>query len=236
MYRIGICANMEEAKKLEEACRKYGERQNLALDSETWFSADALTEEIRRGREFEVLFVEITDAEDSAIGLGKCLREEQRNFKTQLIYLANRECYSRALIQTMPFDFLLTGNSMEAVEDILDRVFLTLRRAAEKFEFKFGKNYFSIPTEDIVYVCSDLRRVRVKTKEEEFEFNGLLRDVIAGMPKDFIVIHKSFIINKTHVISYAYETVKLSDGTILSISKTNRSRVKKCMMAGRRTA
>ncbi|MCR5461260.1 MAG: LytTR family transcriptional regulator DNA-binding domain-containing protein [Acetatifactor sp.] len=86
---------------------------------------------------------------------------------------------------------------------------------------------------DVLYMCSDLRRIHVKTTRGNYEFNGLLRDLKKTLPKDFLVIHKSFIVNREHVLYFTYEKVTLSDGTILSISKANRSRAKSMLMSGR---
>lgn len=229
MVRIGICAGKTETLLVEEACRRLVKRMRVRLTIQKWEDVKALEERIRGGMEFDVLFLNLPSADQDVISLGKCLREELRNFQTQLIYLAEKECYSRALIQTIPLDFYLKGSGVERMEEILQRAMIVLKRAEQRFEFRFRKNYYSIPFRDIIYLCSDVRRIRVKTILEEFEFNGLLRDVKNLLPKDFLVIHKSFIINKAHVLRYDFETVRLSDGTTLSISKTNRSMVKACL-------
>ena len=233
MYRIGICAEEEEALHLEEAFQQYKQRENVKMNVQRWQSMDELTEYVQNGNEFEVLFLKTAPGDQKAIRLGKCLREELRNFRTQLIYLAEKECYSRELIQTIPFDFFVEGSGKETAEEILERALLVLKRSNEKFEFRFGKNYYSIPIRDIVYLCSDVRRIRVKTHQEEFEFNGLLRDVKKLLPKDFVVIHKSFIVNKDHVLQHSYDNVRMTDGTTLSISKTYRSKARTFLMAGR---
>ena len=233
MYRIGICTEKEEAARLEAAFSHLEGEDGIKLQISTWQSMEELTEVIRVGRDFDVLFLRTSEGDRRAIALGKLLREEQRNFHVQLIYLADTECYSRELIQTIPLDFFIEKSGKETAEEILRRAIGVIKKSKERFEFRFGKNYYSIPLRDIIYVCSDVRRIRVKTAMKEFEFNGLLRDVKELLPKDFLVIHKSFIVNKEHVLHYTYETVSMSDGTILSVSKINRSRVKACLMAGR---
>ena len=229
MVRIGVCAGKTDTQLVEEACRRLGKRMRVRLTVQKWEDVKELEERIRGGMEFDILFLNLASGDQEMINLGRCLREELRNFQTQLIYLAEKECYSRPLIQTIPLDFYIEGSGVDRMEEILQRALIVLRRAEQRFEFKFRKNYYSIPFRDIVYLCSDVRRIRVKTALEEFEFNGLLRDVKNLLPKDFLVIHKSFIINKAHVLRYDFETVRLSDGTTLSISKTNRSMVKSCL-------
>lgn len=233
MYQIGICTEEAQALRLKEAFQKYKRTENVKLDVRIWRDMEELTEIIRNGKEFDVLFLRTFPGDQKAIKLGKLLREDYRNFHTQLIYLAEKECYSRELIQTIPFDFFMEESGKETAGELLSRVLLALKRSDEKFEFRFGKNYYFVPINEIIYLCSDIRRIHVKTLREEFEFNGLLRDVKRFLPKEFLVIHRSFIINKAHVLQYAYDSVRLSDGTTLSVSKTNRSKVKAFMMAGK---
>ncbi|MBR6477729.1 MAG: LytTR family transcriptional regulator [Lachnospiraceae bacterium] len=232
MYHIGIYGENAEAERLKQTLRTFGKKEGEKLAIEIWSSLEELTNIIKKGKEIDVIFLRL-DPEGSAIRFGKFLREERRNFQTQLIYMAEKECYTREIIQTLPLDFYLEKNGKETAGQLLRRAIAVIKQAGEKFEFRFGRNYYSIPIEDILYVCSDLRRLRVKTLLGEFEFNGLLRDLISRLPKDFLVIHKSFVVNGCHVRQFNNETVLLSDGTQLAISKTNRTKVKSFLTKGR---
>ena len=233
MYRIGIWGETGEIKRLEEAFRRFSRRENVRLSIKTGQALEQLKEEIQGGQEYDVLFLRILPGDLRAIQLGRRLREEKRNFHTQLIYLAEREFYSRELIKTLPLDFYVEEEGKETAEELLKRAISVIKKSSGRFEFRLGRNYYSLPLKDILYFCSDLRRIKVKTPIDVFEFNGLLREVKERLPGEFLVIHKSFIINRNHVLQYNGEMVTLTDGTTLSISKTNRNAVKAFLMAGR---
>ena len=104
--------------------------------------------------------------------------------------------------------------------------FRVMKHKNEKFEFRQGKDYYYVPMGDIVYFGSEGRKVKIVTLKETFEFYGRLKEVAKRLPEDFIIIHKSYIVNKEYIFRYAYEMVELMNGTILTISPANRKRVR----------
>lgn len=87
-----------------------------------------------------------------------------------------------------------------------------------------------MPTKDIAYLMSMDKKIRLVTKNGEEEFYGKLKSVLDRLPADFVMIHQSYIINQLYVSEYSYDSVKMSDGTVLNISKpyrkTSRSKIK----------
>ena len=87
-----------------------------------------------------------------------------------------------------------------------------------------------MPTRDIAYFMSMDKKIRVVTKDGEEEFYGKLKGILEKLPTDFVMIHQSYIINQLYVSEYSYDSVKMSNGAVLSISKpyrkTTRSKIK----------
>lgn len=96
----------------------------------------------------------------------------------------------------------------------------------EKFEFQRGHDFYYIPFGDILYVSSEGRKIKVFTTHGEQEFYGKLRDVSKRLSGSFLNIHNSYIVNPEYVTHYSYDSVELTDGTILPISKANRKQVR----------
>ena len=70
------------------------------------------------------------------------------------------------------------------------------------------------------------KKIRLMTKNGEEDFYGKLKNILGKLPADFVMIHQSYIINQQYVSEYSYESVKMSDGTILSISKPYRKTIR----------
>ena len=80
-----------------------------------------------------------------------------------------------------------------------------------------------------MYFASEGRKVKIFTNNVVREFNGKLNAVLKEAPGQFLVIHKSYIVNREKVFRYTYECVEFADGTILPISKVHRKRVRKML-------
>lgn len=65
------------------------------------------------------------------------------------------------------------------------------------------------------------KKIRFITKDGKEEFYGKLKNVKEEILDDFMMIHQSYIVNQLYVSEYAYDCVKMSDGTIFSISMPN---------------
>ena len=70
------------------------------------------------------------------------------------------------------------------------------------------------------------KKIRVITRDGEDEFYGKLKSIMERLPADFMMIHQSYIVNQLYVSEYSYDCVKMSDGTILGISKPYRKEVR----------
>ena len=75
-------------------------------------------------------------------------------------------------------------------------------------------------------VTQDGRKIHIVLKNREIEFYDKIDTIRGKLPDDFILIHKSYIINRNHVRKYTYETAEMSNDRILSISKPNRKDVR----------
>ena len=133
--------------------------------------------------------------------------------------------HSKELVQNIPVDFFVDLDGRELAKEILRRALKFIKQEDERFEFHKGKKHYSIPYKDILFFCSDKRSVRVITKAGEFEYCGTMKELMDKLPRDFIIIHKSYVVNVVHLIEYSCENVCLSDGTRLPVSKPNRSKV-----------
>ena len=79
---------------------------------------------------------------------------------------------------------------------------------------------------EIVYFMSMDKKIRVVTKSGPEEFYGKLKEAVKGLPGYFMTIHQSYVVNQDFIAEYTYETVKLTDGEELSISRPYRKEVR----------
>ena len=135
-------------------------------------------------------------------------------------------------------DFLIKPLDQHKVEDVMERARKLTERRKGLFEYCSGGIYFKVMYKDILYFVSDNKKIRMVMKDGEKEFTGKLKDIGKTVPVNFIQIHQSYLINFDCIDDCTYETVKMKNGKVLSISqpyrKEVRNQIKKRVLENRR--
>ena len=63
-------------------------------------------------------------------------------------------------------------------------------------------------------------------KDGQEQFYGKLKNVMGQLPADFLMIHQSYVIHQEYVSEYSYESIKMMNGDVLSVSKPYRKEVR----------
>lgn len=227
MYSIGICDDGENiCASIENMLLQYAKEKNIQIDTNVWYTGEGLKKYLETGGQLDILFLDIELFRMTGIEVGDYIRNQLDDMGMQIIYISGKVSYAQQLFKTQPLDFLVKPISQSQISDVLEMAFRVMKHKNEKFEFRQGKDYYYVPMGDIVYFGSEGRKVKIVTLKETFEFYGRLKEVAKRLPEDFIIIHKSYIVNKEYIFRYAYEMVELMNGTILTISPANRKRVR----------
>lgn len=70
------------------------------------------------------------------------------------------------------------------------------------------------------------KKVLIIKKDGQEEFYGKLKNVMEQLPAGFLMIHQSYVIHQEYVGEYSYESIKMMNGDILSVSKPYRKEVR----------
>ena len=227
MYNIGICDDgMKYCSQFERMVLDYAERKGIEVDINVWYSGETLCEYLKSGKHLDILFLDIELLNITGIEVGNYIRETLGNRNLSLVYISGKASYAQQLFKTQPVDFLVKPISQDMLDETLDLVMKIINRGKEKFEFQKGKEHYYITYKDIICFCSEGRKIKIVTISGIVDFYGKLNDIVTEIPKEFVQIHQSFIVNKEYISRYTYEAIELTDGTTLSISKSNRKKVR----------
>lgn len=231
MYNIGICDDGENiCTFIEETILRYAKENRIEVETEVWYTGKGLCNYLTQGNHLDILFLDIELWEMTGIDVGNFIRNNLEDRGMQIIYISGKSSYAQQLFKTQPLDFLVKPIEQAQIIDVLELAVKLLGTKAEKFEFQVGKAYYYIPYEKIMYFCSSGRKIRICMPDGEEEFYGRLRDVMSRLPGEFVVIHKSYVVNKQYIVRYTYDMVELTNGTILTISKANRKQVREYIL------
>lgn len=227
MYRIGICDDEKElCSTLEEQIYRIAEELSVQPEVEVWYSGESILKDLRNGVRLDMLFLDIELVRKNGISVGQFIRNEMEDLQTHIVYISSKQGYAMQLFKIQPLDFLVKPLSDGQIREVLVRSMKQKQSLKVCFEYRKGSAVFRVPTKDILYFTSMDKKIRLVTKDGEEEFYGKLKGILEGLPADFMMIHQSYIVNQLYVSEYAYDSVKLSDGTVLSISKPYRKEVR----------
>ena len=116
-----------------------------------------------------------------------------------------------------------SGDFLSAVEELLDR---QQKKQASIFSFPSINGTTKLMTDHIYYLESDLRTIRVVAKEGTFTFTGTISSLEEQLrPDGFIRIHKSFLVNVSHIYNIFKDSVTMDNKEVLPMSKHKRKEV-----------
>ena len=233
MYNIGICDDGKNiCASLEEMVLQYAENSKRKMDIKVCYTGEELCRYLEQGGQLDILFLDIELIKLTGIEVGDFIRNKMENRGMQIIYISGESSYAQKLFKTQPMDFLVKPISVRQIEDALELAIKLLEKNVERFEFQNGRDYYYISYGEIIYFESEGRKIKIVCVDAEKEFYGAIRELEKKLPKEFFTIHQSYVINKTHVVRYTYETVEMDNSTILSISKAYRKQVRERLLRG----
>lgn len=132
-----------------------------------------------------------------------------------------------------PSGYLMKPYTDNAVSETLNNIYADYLRCrvdkdGEIFHFKVKAKNYSVPFGRIIFFESDRKKVIARTEIQEFEFYSTLENILQTAPKNFIKIHKSFVINTAHIVSadFGTMTVTFDDGSEAYISRAYKNDLK----------
>lgn len=223
MYRIGICDDDKIlCSVLEEQIYKLSKEIAIKIEIEVWYSGESIQNDLKKGIELDLLFLDIELVQKNGIAVGNFIRNEMENMQTHIVYISSKESYAMQLFKVQPLDFLIKPVPAEHIREVLMRSVKQKSNTDVYFEYQKGNSVFRVPVSDIAYFMSMDKKIIIVKKDGEEEFYGKIKSIAENLPADFMMIHQSYIINQTYVREYSYETVKMVNGENLNISKPYR--------------
>jgi DNA-binding LytR/AlgR family response regulator len=229
MVNIAICDDNEVfCSSLEKMLLEYTDYE---IKVKTFLKSTSLCNHIKNHFNFDIIFldIEFKNKDYNGIEVGDFIRNELKNQMVQIVYVSAKESYSMQLFDFRPMNFLVKPINQDKVFKVLD-TYATLMdnpMCVKYFEFEYDFKTYRIPITDIMYLYSTGHRITIVThRGKEYYLYGKLKNIKANeLFKDFVTIHKSFLINLDYVLKYAYNEVQMQDNRILSISQSNRKMV-----------
>lgn len=215
-----ICSQLESM--LEDIMRHL----EIEYEIEVFESGESLCKGLTR-RRYDLIFLDIELPEHSGIDVGRYIREELRNEMVQIVYISGKDGYAMELFEFRPMNFLVKPLQRQKVAAVIEKYRTVTEQNNYMYEYKKRGEYYKLPMSDIMYFENQNRKVTLYAKDFEDEFYDSMENIYDKVKdQDFILIHKSIIVNYRYVKKMDYKEVTMVNGKRLTISQSKRTEVK----------
>lgn len=217
--------NQEDAQFIERTCRNYYKQTNFQINLQVYYNPLDLLKD--NYRSFDILFLDIEMPSLNGIELAKKIRET--NKKCFISFVTNYSSYVYQSYDVHAFGFLNKPLEEKHLFQFLDEInsymdFYPYKDKKVSFETFQGTILLNL--HQILYLeyfdklNQYSRVVKLHTKEKDYIIKDKLTNIYQVLPQeDFIIPHKSFIVNLYHIKMFKQEEIILSDHSIIPVSQ-----------------
>lgn len=227
MLRVGICDGDEKfALELELNLLEYAQRENILIDVDILKNSRELFKIIKSDGLFDILFLDVELEKNYGIQVGKKIRFDIRNEMMQIIFVSSEDKYAMHLFDIRPMNFLIKPVNNNKINYILNEYRRLFQFQNVYFEYNIGKRNYKISNDFILYFQSQGKKIRMVTLDGMENFYEKLSQVLHRLNKNnFCEIHKSFVINLRYIAKYEKNSITMTNGDIIPISRSMQKNV-----------
>lgn len=192
MYDIGICDDEKgTCAEIEKWISDYAGENHISVETEVWFSGEALCSDLKENHRFDLIFLDIELLGMSGVEAGSYIRNELEDYHTHIVFISSKTNYAMSLFKIQPMDFLVKPIGFDDIKRILDRSIYLIEKENLFFEYVSGKKIFRVMYKEIMYFCGDRRKIVIVTQRGRQEFYGKMTELLRALPSNFFMIYYS---------------------------------------------
>ena len=139
-----------------------------------------------------------------------------------VIFITAYDEYVFEALDLFPFHYLLKPLDEEKFAKVLKLAAekYTKQEKEEAILFHTKNNHLRLYPSDIYFVESNLRKVIINMENEHFEIYYTMAELEKLLGSAFFRCHRGYLVNLDKIRSYDRESIKLTNGSSLILSKT----------------
>ena len=220
MIRIAVVDDeMYVCEQIKKLLLDYQFKYNIDFEIDIFLSCEELLEKIRKSMIYHLIFLDIEFPAMNGVMLGKIIRNNLSDIKTQIVFVSYKESYAMDLFSIQPFDFIIKPIDKKRVFPCISKYLKYYVNSNLFFTYTLDNVKHKIAISEIIYIQSERKKLRMFTITDEISFYCKFNDAVNnGLKNDMVVIKRGLAVNINHIVDTDFETVLLTDGTRLKIS------------------
>jgi len=232
MYRVAICDDEKLiCECVENQVLRYARQHKKLIETAVFLKSDALLNAIEEDECFNLIFMDIGIKPIRGDQAALMIRETYNNYKVHIVFISGYPPSGKTLFESMPFDYLTKPFTENEVVKVLEKS-IAVNEEKRLFTFKMRGDYFRIFYDQILYVESYGRKIKLVTKQNTYDYYDKFEERKACFIREgFVLIHRSILVNPLYIKCYCGDHVIMFNDEALFISrgqqKSLRERVEK---------
>lgn len=226
MLNIAICDDDKMiCAQIENIILEYQKCFQKNIDIQVYYTGESLLHEIEKNNSnnIDLIFLDIELFKLSGIDIATIIRKQFNNHRIQIVYISGYPQYAMDLFNSHPLNFLVKPINPQNVIENIELCYKLLSKENHYFSYKTKFTTKKIPLHEIIYFESNDRKITIFTKDGTDTFYAKLGNLYEELKENrFLLIHKSYLVNYTHIKFLHYEYVILENNTELPISQKRR--------------
>lgn len=225
--KIGLCENdIIITENLIKIIRKLEKTVHDKFWIEEFSKMEEVCKYLQSGNKLDIIILEVTMQTADGLEIAKFIRNQINDQLMQIIFLSAKESYAMEVFSVRPFDFLVSPFTDEKISDVIQKAVEHIETNSQAFVYEKNGGLFRVPYKKIIYFESFRRKIQIVTVDREESFYGKISDLENQLDSDsFIAINRSIIINFLYADSYQGTGIKMSNGEVLSVSRSREKKI-----------
>lgn len=215
MIKVAI---VDDEKIIREQIRKLAMQQEAEVRADVYATGNEL---LASGREYDVVFLDIQMEGVNGIDTARELRKKAEDAVVVFV-TANKE-YVFDAFDVSAFHYLLKPVEEKKFTEVFERAALESEkrnmRKNEQLFIRTRDRGITLDTKDILYVESRGKKVEIHTMKESLEIYGSMNELEIQLGSSFFRCHRGYLVNMAHIGEYDSESILLTDGKTVYMSK-----------------
>ena len=222
MYRIEICDNERgNALKLQRILKEKTEQAMIQIVSEDHLLDELQADTMRP----DILFVSVRLKKEDGVWLA--VRLKNLDPMIRVIFLAGKSDDVSCIFEADPMGLLFRPFQKEKVYDALERAMESFQKTGvEYLHLRNRERLLRVRFDDICYIESENRYLLIHKKSGVERFHMKLSELEGQLPAYFVRCHQSYLVNLYMLAEMRDQSLILTDGTLLPISRSRRQQTR----------
>lgn len=179
--KIAICEDDSlQAGALEKLLKKRFEIASYENSIDVYLSAEDMKQGLEDAK-YDAYFLDIELGNDNGVELARYIKGYDIN--SVIIFTTSHTDYMSAAFDVHAFNYIVKPVTEDKVDKIVTQLEQIMYAAEEKLVFSYNRQTMSVYYDDIVYMESVKRVIKVVTTDSEYTFYGKINDVYKELPQ-----------------------------------------------------